>query len=229
VAYDQKQASTYDPITIAMAAAFQGFPAAAVAGPPPRRKVEYGSGVFVTAEGHVATTRDLIDGCHLFNLAGYGPADLVADDKQNGLALLRVYGVRDLKPLALADTVPAGEVTLIGVADPSRQRGGAETSLASARVLAAEPGKPPGIEPAPVLGFAGAAAVDRQGRLAGIADVFSQVVAGAPPASTGAARLVPAAAIKALLEARQLAPATDAAGSPEAAKAAAVRVICLRK
>ena len=229
VTYDQRLASTYDPIVIAMAAAFQGFPAAAVAGPPPRRKVEYGSGVFVSADGHVATTRDLIEGCHLFNLAGYGPADLVADDKESGLALLRIYGVRDLKPLALAEAAPSGQVTLLGVADPSRQRGGGDTSAASARILPAEAGKPLAIEPAPVLGFAGAGAVDRGGHLVGIADVSVQVVAGTPPASASAARLIPAATLKALLQARNVVPATASSGSADAAKAAVVRVICLRK
>ena len=33
--------------------------------------------------------------------AGLGNADRVADDKENGLALLRVYGPRKLSPLAL--------------------------------------------------------------------------------------------------------------------------------
>jgi hypothetical protein len=229
VAYDQRQSATYDPIAIAMAASFQGFPGAAVAGPPPRRKVEYGSGVFVTVAGHVATAREMVDGCHVFNLAGYGPAELVADDKESGLALLRIYGVRDLKPLALAAAAPSGEVTLIGVADPSRQRGGGDVSLVSARVLASEPGKAVGIEPAPVLGFAGAAAVSRDGRLVGIADVTAQVVAGSPPPAAGASRLIPAAAVRSLLKAQKLAGTDAPAGNADAAKAAVVRVICLRK
>jgi len=80
-----------------------------------------------------------------------------------------------------------------------------------------------------VLGFAGAAAVDRGGRLLGIADVSVQAVAGTPPAPASAARLIPAATLKALLEARNVMPATAHAGNPEAAKAAVVRVICLRK
>ena len=38
--------------------------------------------------------------------AGLGDADRVAEDQDNGLALLRVYGPRKLSPLSLARDAP---------------------------------------------------------------------------------------------------------------------------
>lgn len=232
IAYDQAMEGTLDPIVIAMSSAFQAFPAGAMVAappPPPRRKVEYGTGVFVSTAGHAVTTRDLIDGCQTFNLSGYGPADLVAQDKEAGLALLRVYGARDLKPLALADDVGASEVTLIGIADPERQNGGASVSTAPAKLAPAAAGQRAAIEPTPALGFAGAAAVDRSGRLLGVADVSIQVVAGPPPAPAAHATLIPAATVKTFLAAQKVEPATTGVAGAEAAKASVARVICVRK
>ena len=53
----------------------------------------------VDGDGHVVTTREVTDACQVITVAGLGPADLVAEDKAAHLALLRVYGVRDLVPL----------------------------------------------------------------------------------------------------------------------------------
>ena len=79
---------------------------------------------------------------------------------------------RSLKPVALGGAAPKGaDVTLLGVADPQAQGGGSAVSAAKARVsdtLA--------LEPAPALGFDGAAALDAQGRLAGIAALKPAVV-----------------------------------------------------
>ena len=54
-----------------------------------------------------------------------GRADLVAEDKGAGLALLRVYGARDLSPLAAGDA-KGSDVTLVGIADPQAQGGGSD-------------------------------------------------------------------------------------------------------
>lgn len=230
VLYDQAMEVSLDHVVIAMSSTLQAFPGVTtVAVPPPRRKVEYGSGVFVSAQGHVVTTRDLIDGCQVFNLAGYGPADLLAEDKEAGLALLRIFGVRDLKPIALAENGTAADATLIGIADPERQSGGKSVSTASARLLPPPNGQRAAIDPVPGLGFAGAAAVDRNGRLLGLADVGVQVVAGTPTSTAPQATLVPASAIKAFLAKQEVAPAAPGTGGIEAAKAAVVRVICVRK
>lgn len=230
IAYDQGMAASLDPVVIAMSAAFRGFPdaAPAVAGPPPRRKVEYGSGVIVSPAGHVATTQDLIEGCHQFTVAGHGPAELVAADKEAGAALLRLYGATGLQPAALASAVGSAEMQLVGVADPSRQQGGGEVSVTAARMVAAEAGKRPGIDPAPGLGFAGAAVTSSDGALVGLVDLRLQMLAGA--SSPGAfATLVPASSLRMMLEKHGATAVASAPAGASATQAAVVRVICLRK
>ena len=71
-------------------------------GPPPRKTVEYGTGIVVSDDGAILTDRQVIDGCLAIAIAGYGNADRVAEDKEHDLALLRIYGARGLKPLNLA-------------------------------------------------------------------------------------------------------------------------------
>jgi Putative peptidoglycan binding domain len=227
ILYDQALEGTLDPVVIAMSSAFAGFPSGVVAGPPPRRKVEYGTGVVIGAAGHVITTREVTDACQVITLAGLGPADLVAEDKAAHLALLRVYGTRDLVPLAVGDAAADAEVTLIGVADPQSQGGGGAVSTAAARVTAQ--GAARAVEPVPVPGFAGAAALARDGRLAGLVDLRPQVVAG-PSSGTAQSALIAAETIATFLRAHQVAAsANGSGGGVEKAKAAAVRVICVRK
>jgi hypothetical protein len=219
VLYDQAMAGIMDPVVVAMSSAYTAFPVAA--GPPPRRKVEYASGVAV-GPGHVITSREALDGCYVITIVGIGGADRVAEDKASGLALLRVHGA-NLKPVALAGENPKGDVTLLGVADPQAQGGGGAVSAAKARVSDTLT-----LDPAPGLGFDGAAALDAQGRLAGIATLKLPLVAGPAPGSAVSAILTPAAAISSFLTAQNVAPAAGATGI-EAAKASVVRVICVRK
>ena len=68
--------------------------------------VEYGNGLIVSARGHIVTDRKLADGCQVIVAAGLGDADRIAEDKDGGLALLRVYGPRNLSPLALPPDAP---------------------------------------------------------------------------------------------------------------------------
>ena len=75
----------------------------AIAGPPPRKTVEYGTGVVVSDDGAIVADREITDGCLAIAIAGFGNADRVAEDKDHDLALLRIYGARGLKPLALSD------------------------------------------------------------------------------------------------------------------------------
>ncbi len=223
IVYDQALDTTLEPVTIAMASTYQGFPATPIANlPPPRRKIEYGSGAFVSAEGHVLTSRHLVDACQTYTIAGFGPADRVAEDQERGLALLRIYGARDLKPLALAESGGAPNGTLIGVADPDRQSGAGNVSVLPLRFLANGSGRA-ALEPTPGLGFAGAPVVDAGGKLMGIADVSTVAVAGA--ASGSPATLIPAVVVKSFLAEHKVTPA----GASSDAKAAAVRVICVRK
>ena len=212
VLYDQAMAGIMEPVVVAMSSAFLGFPAVAAA-PPPRRKVEYASGVAVGA-GEIVTSREALEGCHVVTVAGIGGADRVAEDKTNGLVLLRVHGA-SLKPAALGAAAPKGDVTLLGIADPQAQGGGSAVSAAKARVsdtLA--------LDTPPAPGFDGAAALDAQGRLAGIVAIK---VAAAPSAA-----LTPVEAVRTLLEAQNVTPASAAASGADA-KASVLRVICVRK
>ena len=102
ILYDQATEGTMEPVVIAMSSAFTPFPAGAqAAGPPPRKKVEYGTGIVVSDDGAIVTDRQVVDGCLSIVVAGYGNADRIAEDKDHDLALLRIYGARGLKPLAL--------------------------------------------------------------------------------------------------------------------------------
>ena len=114
--------------------------------------------------GHVLTDRQLIDGCNVIALPGLGNAERIATDAGGELALLRVYGARNLVPIGMIGAASGGpSVTLVGIADPQMQGGGAAISAVTAKVgIAAEPSP---LETAPALGFSGAAALDAPGPL----------------------------------------------------------------
>ena len=80
-----------------------------------------------------------------------------------------------------------------------------------------------GLDPAPKLGFSGAAAVDPQGRFAGMVDLSSTAVAGAGAVSQAA--LIPAETLRAFLQAQNVALTNSRAAIDQAV----VRVICVRK
>ncbi len=225
ILYDNALETTVDRIVVAVSNAFVGFPASpaeAAAGTAPRRPVEYASGIVVSKAGHVVTDRSAIDGCQFVVVPGFGNAARVADEKAADLTLLRVFAVKDLTPVALAENGRGGDVTLLGIADPQTQDGGSAVSSLKARVLAASGTAQP-IEPAPALGFAGAAALGADAKLVGM------VKMPASPDKPGApAAIVPAEAIRAFLAAQSITPASGPA-SLDDAKAAIVRVICVRK
>jgi Putative peptidoglycan binding domain len=224
ILYDQAMEGIMGRLVIAMSSAFQAFPAGVIAGPPPKRKVEYGSGVVIDGS-HVLTDRQLTDGCYVLTLPGVGGADLVAEDKSTDLALLRIYGVRKLEPLATGGGV-SGETTVVGIADPQAQGGGSAVSAVKARV--AENGDERLLEPAPAPGFAGAAVLDGAGKLAGIVQFKAAQVAGPAPAGSQA-KVVPMEAIKAFLTAQKIDLSASNRSGIEAAKQSVVRVICARK
>ncbi len=226
IMYDQAVEGTVDPIVVAMSSTFLPFPGDGTASAP-QRKVEYGTGVVVSRDGHVITDRQIVEGCHVITLPGLGGADRVADDATAELALLRVYGAGALRPLPLAHEMPgAGEVTVAGVADPQLQGGGGAVSALRARIAPSVSGMV--LDPTPALGFSGAAALDGQGRLVGVARLSRTVTAsrGAPPAS--AAALVPLPILRQFLSMNGVAPSATAT-SPADARNALVRVICVRK
>ena len=227
ILYDQAMEGTVDPLVAPMSSAFVPFATGfAMAGADaPRRKVEYGTGVFVSSVGHVLTDRQLIDGCNIIALPGLGNAERIATDASGELALLRVYGARNLAPIGMIGATPGGpSVTLVGIADPQVQGGGAAISAVNAKVGIAAEVRP--LETVPALGFSGAAALDGQGRFAGVVVMKAPVVAG--PSGPPQAAVVPAERIRNFLEANYVAPSSGAAGV-EAAKASVTRVICVRK
>jgi peptidoglycan hydrolase-like protein with peptidoglycan-binding domain len=224
ILYDQATEGTMEPVVIAMSSAFNPFPNGAQAGgPPPRKSVEYGTGVVVSEDGAIVTDRQVVDGCLSIVVAGFGNADRTAEDKDHDLALLRIYGARGLKPLALNSGAAKQNVELTGIADPQNQGGAAAVSGVKA---SAGIGSDPALTPAPSLGFSGAAALDTDGVFAGIALLKPVVVAGIATATPASASLVSADIVREFLKANGV---NAASGSPSDAKASVVRVICVRK
>ena len=176
-----------DFVALAVLSAFAPFPGTgvmALIGPPSRSQIEYGTGIVVTAAGHVLTDRQLTEGCNVMQVAGHGDASRIAE--QDNLTLLRVFGASALTPAALVhEGASASELTLVGIADPQAQGGERAVTTVSARLDG------DGLEPAPQLGFAGAAALDGQGRIFGMVTLKAPVLAGAGAAALPPATVVP--------------------------------------
>jgi hypothetical protein len=227
ILYDQATEGTVEPAVIAMSSAFNPFPASAqIAGPPPRKTVEYGTGVVVSDDGAIVADRQITDGCLTVAIAGHGNADRVAEDKEHDLALLRIYGARGLKPLGLNHGVALTNVELTGIADPQNQGGGSAASSVKASITQGGGGNDLVLSPAPALGFSGAAALDSDGKFAGMALLKPTVVAGPTNAAPVAqAALVSADSLREFLKANGVNTAEESSD----ARAAVVRVICVRK
>jgi len=228
ILYDQAVENTVEPVVIAMSSAFTPFPTGAQAGPPPRRTVDYGTGIVVSEDGAIITDREVTDGCLALTIAGYGPADLVDDDEDSGLALLRIFGARGLRPLNLDGGAAKASVELVGIADPQNQGGGSSASSTKASVAPAGSDGNLALSPPPVLGFSGAAAMDENGKFAGVALLKPTIVAtagpvAAPPAIQAA--LVQPDTVRAFLRENEV----STTGTSSEARAALVRVICVRK
>ena len=219
ILYDQATEGTMAPVALAMADTFQGFPDPNSAPPlGAKRGVEYATAIVVSSPGYLVTLARVTDECQSISVPGFGHAERIAEDKSSDLALLRLYGARNLTPAAFAGSDNnADDVTLVGVADPLAQAGDAGVTRTPVHLT------PQGLDPVPKLGFSGAAAVDPQGRFAGIVELKSPVVAG-PTAAGPQAALIPAATVRAFLGKQGIAPATDRA----AIEQSIVRVICVR-
>jgi peptidoglycan hydrolase-like protein with peptidoglycan-binding domain len=227
ILYDQATENTVEPVVIAMSSAFNPFPTGAqIAGPAPRKTVEYGTGLVVSDDGAIMADREITDGCLAIAITGFGNADRVAEDKDRGLALLRLYGARGLKPLSLSGGATKSSVELTGISDPQNQGGGGAASSVKASVAQIGGGGDLALSPPPAVGFSGAVALDSDGTFAGVALLKPAIVAG-PPNATPAAQavLVPADAVREFLKANGV----NAAGESADAKASVVRVICVRK
>ncbi len=219
ILFDRATEGVMAPIAAAMANSYQGFPDPSAAPPPGlRRSVEYGTAIVVSGQGHLITSAQIADGCQAITIPGFGHAERIAADKASDIALLRVYGAQDLLPVALGSDSGAGDdLTLVGVTDPLAQAGGGAVTRAPAHRNAQ------GLDPAPNLGFSGAAAVDAQGRFAGMVDLSSTAVAGA--GAVNQATLIPVETLRNFLQAQGITPAS----SGNAIDQAVVRVICVRK
>jgi hypothetical protein len=141
---------------------------------------------------------------------------------------LHIYGARGLKPLSLADGTAKTSVDIVGIADPQNQGGNAAATAVKAQMTQVGAGGDLALSPAPALGFSGAAALDGDGKFAGLAllkpmVVATTAVAGATPAAQ--AVLVSGDTVRDFLKANSV----TAAGTSTDARAAAVRVICVRK
>jgi peptidoglycan hydrolase-like protein with peptidoglycan-binding domain len=227
ILYDQATENTVEPVVIAMSSAFNPFPSGTqIAGPPPRKTVEYGTGIVVSEDGAIVTDRQITDGCLAIAIAGFGNADRVAEDKDHDLALLRIYGARGLKPLNITDGTTKSALDLTGIADPQNQGGGAAISSVKASVAPVGSSSDVALSPAPGPGFSGAAALDGDDKFAGVALLKPLVVAG-PPNTTPAAQavLISADNVRDFLKAKGV----NASGESADAKASVVRVICVRK
>jgi hypothetical protein len=212
-----------DPVTVVMSSAFAPFSGTGLTDMmgPARRKVEYGTGIVITPGGHVLTDRLLVEGCNVIQVAGLGDAIMLAEDNKSGLALLRMFGVSDLAPAALMhDGARGGDLTLVGIADPLLQAGGRAVTTTTGRLDSS------GLQPSPQLGFAGAAALDAQGRLFGMVTLKAPLMAGTsalPPAN-----VVPIDILRRFLE-TQYVPTAPGRPGVEAAKASVARVMCVRR
>ena len=223
ILYDQATEGTMSRVATAMVGAFAGFPDANAAPPPGvRRMVEYGSAVVMSAGGDLIASARLTDECQAITVPGLGHAERIAADAATDLALLRLYGVRNLVPATLASQNAGGDVNLAGVADPLSQAGEGAVSRAAARVSGQA------VEPAPKPGFSGAAAVDAGGAVTGLVNLRAAVVAGNGSVSQ-VATLTPADAIRAFLQANGVAPAAAASGEHGTIEQSVVRVVCVRK
>ena len=108
----------------------------------------------------------------------------------------------------------------------SNQGGGAAAGSVKATVTQLGGSSDLALSPPPALGFSGAAALDGEGKFAGIALSKPVIVAGPPNATPPAqATLVQAETVRDFLKANGV---NASGGSPDA-KAAVVRVICVRK
>lgn len=225
ILYDQATENTVEPVVIAMSSGFNAFPAGPQAGPTPRKSVEYGTGIVVSDDGAIVTDRLITDSCLAITVAGYGNADRLAEDKEHDLALLHIYGARGLKPLGLTGGAAKTNVDVIGIADPQSQGGAASVSSVKA-ALAPVTSNDSALSPPPAVGFSGSPAIDGDGKFAGIALLKPAIVAG-PATSVPASQavMVSAETVRDFLKANDV----MANGTSTDAKAAVVRVICVRK
>ncbi len=220
VMFDQAMEGIVAPVTAAMASSFAPFPDSNAPIASLAKPVNYGTGLIVSSDGHVITDRRVAENCNVIAVDGLGNAERIAVDRTNALALLRVYGKRDLAAATMSETA-SSEFTLVGIPDPDIQNGGKKRAEVKAQL-----GDGNAIrlrESVPLGGFSGAAALDDKGRVIGLMETRNAQLASAE-GSLPPVRLVPAAAISDFVARYNVAVATGTGD----ARAAVVRVICVR-
>src|SRR5579885_2140596 len=219
ILYDQAIEGIMAPIALAVADTFEGFPDPTAPPSGRRRGVEYGSAIVVSSRGDLLTSAQIADDCRSITIPGFGHADRVAADQASGLALLKLYGARNLAPMPLAaNTADSGAaLTLMGVADPIAQASDSSATRVDAQLAER------GLNPAPPPGFS--AAADGQGQLAGVVEIRSPMMAGAT-AAMPRATLIPAGDVRAFLLAHGITPAQTGVAATDQL---VLRVICVRK
>ena len=86
------------PVALAMANSFQGFPDPNAIPPEEQRAVEYGTAIVVDRSGDLLTTQAATADCEAIMVPGFGHAVRISTDKTGDLALIRLYGARNLQP-----------------------------------------------------------------------------------------------------------------------------------
>jgi hypothetical protein len=223
ILYDQMMETIVEPAAVAMASAFSPFPEHPAPFAALAKRVEYGTGLIVSARGDIVTARKVTQSCEVIVADRLGNAERLAEDETSGLALLRVYGKAKLPALALPrEAAKAGDITLVGIPDPKEENGGKELIEFKARLL---DGHAIALrQPAPMAGFSGAAALDAGDHFLGIMETRNFVLASAQP-TLPPVRLISAATIRDFLAQHHV----EAAAASGDARAAAVRIICVRK
>jgi hypothetical protein len=125
-----------------------------------------------------------------------------------------------------ADPPKSIDLTLVGISEPEAQAGARNVTTAPAKLRGVE-GARVLLDAQPSRGFVGGAAIDGEGRLAGMIDLSPAAIAG-PAAGAGQTSFVPTATIRKFLEGAGVTPLTGR-GDAEAVRNAVVRVICVRK
>jgi hypothetical protein len=232
ILYDQATEGIIAPVALAVADTFDGFPDPASAPLAGRKRgVEYGSAIVVSSTGDLLTSAQVTDECRSITVPGYGHAVRVAADDSNDLALLRLYGARGLVPMPFAQpfgqdaaAAPTG-LTLLGIADPLGE--GSDKDVTGSIAQRTDQG----LNPAPKLGYSGAAAIDAQGRFAGMVALKAPVLAGA--GAVPLATLVPTVAVRSFLQNQGITVSAGHETSHETGRGATaqsvLRVICVRR
>lgn len=220
VSYDQALEGIVTPLATAMANSFVAFAPGSALTTDRTQRVVYGSGVIVSAAGDIATDRALTENCQTITVTHLGPAERIAT--RDSIALLRVYGARNLTPAATAAPGSDGDVIVRAISDPKTQDGRATITESRARL--ATTGAAVRLDPAPAISSAGAGVFDTDGRLIGLLSPKGMQLASAeavaPPSG-----LTPAAVLQDLLP-NLLSRTTVPSTAP--ASASVVRVVCVR-